>query len=164
MLDQEEIPPLLRDALLAAEDGNFFRHGGIDAPGIVRSVLVNLRSGRRAQGASTITMQLARKLFLTDEKSWRRKISEAFLAVELEKQLSKQQILAMYFNVVFLGHGNYGMESAARAYFGHGVAELTLPEAATLAGIVQRPELFQPHPSPRPGGGAAQLRAQSHAR
>ncbi len=148
MLDQREIPPLLRDALLAAEDGNFFRHGGIDALGILRSVLVNLRRGRHAQGASTITMQLARKLFLTDEKSWRRKISEAFLAVELEKQLSKQQILAMYFNVVFLGHGNYGMESAARAYFGHGVGELTLPEAATLAGIVQRPSQFSPYRHP----------------
>ncbi len=148
MLDQGEIPPLLRDALLAAEDGNFFRHGGIDAFGILRSVLVNMRSGRRAQGASTITMQLARKLFLTDEKSWRRKISEAFLAVELEKQLSKQQILAMYFNVVFLGHGNYGMESAARAYFGHGVSELTLPEAAALAGIVQRPSRFSPYRHP----------------
>ena len=148
MLDQEEIPPLLRDAMLAAEDGNFFRHGGIDALGIVRSVLVNLRSGRHAQGASTITMQLARKLFLTDEKSWRRKISEAFLAVELEKQLSKQQILTMYCNVVFLGHGNYGMESAARAYFGHGVGELTLPEAATLAGIVQRPSQFSPFRHP----------------
>ena len=148
MLDQEEIPPLLRDALLAAEDGNFFRHGGIDALGILRSVLVNLRRGRHAQGASTITMQLARKLFLTDEKSWRRKISEAFLAVELEKQLSKQQILAMYLNVVFLGHGNYGMESAARAYFGHGVGELSLPEAATLAGIVQRPSRFSPYRHP----------------
>ncbi|MEO7794095.1 MAG: PBP1A family penicillin-binding protein [Thermoanaerobaculia bacterium] len=148
MLDQEEIPPLLRDALLAAEDGNFFRHGGIDALGIVRSVLVNLRRGRHAQGASTITMQLARKLFLTDEKSWRRKVSEAFLAVELEKQLSKQQILAMYFNVVFLGHGNYGMESAARSYFGHGVGELSLPEAATLAGIVQRPSQFSPYRHP----------------
>ena len=148
MLDQGEIPPLLRDALLAAEDGNFFQHGGIDALGIVRSVLVNLRRGRHAQGASTITMQLARKLFLTDEKSWRRKISEAFLAVELEKQLSKQQILAMYFNVVFLGHGNYGMESAARAYFGHGVGELSLPEAATLAGIVQRPSQFSPYRHP----------------
>lgn len=148
MLDQGEIPALLRDALLAAEDGNFFRHGGIDALGILRSVLVNLRRGRHAQGASTITMQLARKLFLTDEKSWRRKISEAFLAVELEKQLSKQQILAMYFNVVFLGHGNYGMESAARSYFGHGVAELTLPEAATLAGIVQRPSQFSPYRHP----------------
>ncbi len=148
MLDQGDIPPLLRDAILAAEDGNFFRHGGIDALGIVRSVLVNLRRGRHAQGASTITMQLARKLFLTDEKSWRRKVSEAFLAVELEKQLSKQQILAMYLNVVFLGHGNYGMESAARSFFGHGVAELTLPEAATLAGIVQRPSQFSPFRHP----------------
>jgi penicillin-binding protein 1A len=148
MLDQGEIPPLLRDALLAAEDANFFRHGGIDAQGIARSVLVNLRRGRHAQGASTITMQLARKLFLTDEKSWRRKISEAFLAVELEKQLSKQQILAMYFNVVFLGHGNYGMESAARSYFGHGVGDLSLPEAATLAGIVQRPSQFSPYRHP----------------
>lgn len=148
MLDQSEVPPLLRDALLAAEDSNFFRHGGIDALGIVRSVLVNLRRGRHAQGASTITMQLARKLFLTDEKSWRRKISEAFLAVQLEKQLSKQQILAMYFNVVFLGHGNYGMESAARSYFGHGVGDLTLPEAATLAGIVQRPSQFSPYRHP----------------
>lgn len=148
MLDQEDIPPLLRDALLAAEDGNFFSHGGIDALGIVRSILVNLSRGRHAQGASTITMQLARKLFLTDEKSWRRKISEAFLAVELEKQLSKQQILTMYFNVVFLGHGNYGMESAARAYFGHGVGELSLPEAATLAGIVQRPSQFSPYRHP----------------
>ncbi|MEO8275995.1 MAG: PBP1A family penicillin-binding protein [Thermoanaerobaculia bacterium] len=148
MLDQAEVPVLLRDALLAAEDGNFFRHGGIDALGIIRSVLVNLRRGRHAQGASTITMQLARKLFLTDEKSWRRKISEAFLAVQLEKQLSKQQILAMYFNVVFLGHGNYGMESAARSYFGHGVADLTLPEAATLAGIVQRPSQFSPYRHP----------------
>lgn len=148
MLDQGEIPPLLRDALLAAEDGNFFRHGGIDALGIVRSAMVNLRRRRHAQGASTITMQLARKLFLTDEKSWRRKISEAFLAVELEKQLSKQQILAMYLNVVFLGHGNYGMESAARSYFGHGVGDLTLPEAATLAGIVQRPSQFSPYRRP----------------
>ncbi|MBP9144294.1 MAG: PBP1A family penicillin-binding protein [Thermoanaerobaculia bacterium] len=148
MLDQGEIPPLLRDAILAAEDGNFFRHGGIDALGILRSIAVNLRRGRHAQGASTITMQLARKLFLTDEKSWRRKVSEAFLAVELEKQLSKQQILTMYCNVVFLGHANYGMESAARAYFGHGVGELTLPQAATLAGIVQRPSQFSPFRHP----------------
>ena len=148
MLDQGEIPPLLRDAILAAEDSNFLRHGGIDAVGIVRSLLVNFRRGRHAQGASTITMQLARKLFLTDEKSWRRKISEAFLAVELEKQLSKQQILTMYFNIVFLGHGNYGMESAARSYFGHGVGDLTLPEAATLAGIVQRPSQFSPYRTP----------------
>lgn len=148
MLDQGEIPLLLQNALLAAEDAKFFSHGGIDALGVARSVIVNLRRGRRAQGASTITMQLARMLFLTNEKHWKRKISEAFLAVELEKTLSKQQILAMYCNLVFLGHGNYGMESAARAYFGHGVRDLSLAEAATLAGIVQRPSRFSPirHP------------------
>jgi len=148
LIDQGEIPPLLRDAIVAAEDASFFSHGGIDAAGVLRSVLVNLRRGRHAQGASTITMQLARKLYLTDEKSWKRKISEAFLAVELEKTLSKQQILALYCNVIFLGHGNYGMESAARAYFGHGVRDLTLAEAATLAGIVQRPSQFSPYRHP----------------
>lgn len=148
MLDQSEIPPLLQRAVMAAEDAAFFRHGGIDAFGVARSVLVNLRRGRRAHGASTITMQVARMLFLTSEKSWKRKISQAFLAVELEKRLTKPQILALYCNLVFLGHGNYGMESAARAYFGHGVQELTLPEAAALAGIVQRPSQFSPHRHP----------------
>ena len=148
MLDQAEIPGLFRDALLAAEDANFFQHGGIDALGVARSVIVNLRRGRHAQGASTLTMQVARMLFLTSEKSWKRKISQAFLAVELEKTLSKQQILALYCNLAFLGHGNYGMESAARSYFGHGVRELTLPEAATLAGIVQRPSSFSPYRHP----------------
>jgi len=148
MLDQSEIPPLLQNAMIAAEDASFFTHGGIDALGVARSALVNLRRGRHAQGASTITMQVARMLFLTSEKSWKRKISQAFLAVELEKRLAKEQILAMYLNLVFLGHGNYGMESAARSYFGHGVRELTLPEAATLAGIVQRPSQFSPYRHP----------------
>jgi penicillin-binding protein 1A len=148
MLDQGEIPPLLQHAVLAAEDSAFFSHGGIDALGVARSVIVNFRRGRRAHGASTITMQVARMLFLTSEKSWKRKISQAFLAVELEKRLTKQQILAMYCNLVFLGHGNYGMESAARAYFGHGVRDLALAEAATLAGIVQRPSQFSPYRHP----------------
>jgi penicillin-binding protein 1A len=148
MLDQSDIPPLLQNAMIAAEDASFFSHGGIDALGVARSMMVNLRRGRHAQGASTITMQVARMLFLTSEKSWKRKISQAFLAVELEKRLSKQQILAMYLNLVFLGHGNYGMESAARSYFGHGVRELTLPEAAALAGIVQRPSQFSPYRHP----------------
>ncbi len=148
MLDQGEIPARLRDALVAAEDASFFQHGGIDLPGVVRSVVVNFYRGRRSQGASTITMQVARMLFLSSEKSWKRKISQAFLAVELEKRLSKQQILALYCNLVFLGHGNYGMESAARSFFGHGVKDLSLAEAATLAGIVQRPSLFSPYRNP----------------
>lgn len=148
MLDQNEIPDRFRDAVVAAEDGNFFHHGGIDALSVVRSVIVDLRRGRHAQGASTLTMQVARMLFLTSEKSWKRKISQAFLAVELEKTLSKQQILTLYCNLVFLGHNNYGMESAARSYFGHGVKDLTLPEAATLAGIVQRPSSYSPYRHP----------------
>jgi penicillin-binding protein 1A len=144
MLQEGEVPRLLQNAVVAAEDAEFFRHGGIDAVGILRSVVVNVRRGRHAQGASTITMQLARELFLTKEKTWKRKIEEAFLAVELEKTLSKQQILTLYCNLAFLGHGNYGMEAAAQDYFGHGVRELTLPEAATLAGIVQRPSEYSP--------------------
>ncbi len=149
MLIQEgDLPAVLQNAVVAAEDSEFFRHGGIDAVGIVRSVLVNLQRGRHAQGASTITMQLARELFLTREKTWKRKIEEAFLAVELEKTLSKQQILTLYCNLAFLGHGNYGMEAAARDYFGHGVGELTLPEAAALAGIVQRPSEYSPLRNP----------------
>lgn len=149
LIQEGDLPAVLQNAVVAAEDAEFFRHGGIDAVGIARSVLVNLKRGRHAQGASTITMQLARELFLTREKTWKRKIEEAFLAVELEKTLSKQQILTLYCNLAFLGHGNYGMEAAARDYFGHGVAELTLPEAAALAGIVQRPSEYSPLRNPQ---------------
>ncbi|HQP94342.1 MAG TPA: biosynthetic peptidoglycan transglycosylase [Thermoanaerobaculia bacterium] len=127
LLAEGEMPPLLQGAVLAAEDADFFRHGGIDVVGVARAVLVNFQRGRRAQGASTITMQLARKLFLTPQKSWQRKIEEALLAVELEKSLSKQQILTLYCNLSFLGHGNYGMQSASRYYFGKPVAELGAP-------------------------------------
>ncbi len=148
MLREGDLPAVLQNAVVAAEDAEFFRHGGIDAPGVVRSVLVNFRRGRREQGASTVTMQLARMLFLTREKTWKRKIEEAFLAVELEKTLSKQQILTLYCNLAFLGHGNYGMEAASRYFFGHGVRELDLPEAATLAGILQRPSDYSPYRRP----------------
>lgn len=149
LLQEGEVPRVLQNAVIAAEDAEFFRHGGIDALGIVRSMVVNVQRRRHAQGASTITMQLARELFLTRDKTWKRKIEEAFLAVELEKTLSKQQILTLYCNLAFLGHGNYGMEAAARDYFGHGVRELTLPQAATLAGIVQRPSEYSPLRSPQ---------------
>ncbi|HPA95136.1 MAG TPA: PBP1A family penicillin-binding protein [Thermoanaerobaculia bacterium] len=148
LLAEGEMPPLLQGAVLAAEDADFFRHGGIDVVGVARAVLVNFQRGRRAQGASTITMQLARKLFLTPQKSWQRKIEEALLAVELEKSLSKQQILTLYCNLSFLGHGNYGMQSASRYYFGKPVAELGAAEAATLAGILQRPSEYSPYRRP----------------
>jgi penicillin-binding protein 1A len=148
LLREGEVPPLLQQAVLAAEDSEFFRHGGIDLMGVLRSFAVNFQRGRRAQGASTITMQLARQLMDRREKTWERKITEALLAVEMEKRLSKQQILTLYCNISFLGHGNYGMEAAARDYFGHGVAELDLAEAATLAGIVQRPSDYSPFRHP----------------
>ncbi|MFP3941574.1 MAG: penicillin-binding protein 1A [Thermoanaerobaculia bacterium] len=148
MLEEGKIPEVVRQAVIAAEDGNFFRHGGFDAVGVVRAVVSNVRSGEKAEGASTITMQLARMLYLTREKLWRRKVEETFLAVELEKSLTKQQILTLYCNLVNLGHGRYGVESAARFYFNKPAAELNLVEAATLAGIIQRPSDYSPYRRP----------------
>lgn len=148
MLREGQVPKLLQQALMSAEDRNFFQHGGIDAIGVVRAALSNLRTGRRSFGASTLTMQLARMLFLTHKKTWRRKIEEAFLAVELEKTYSKEQILTMYCNLVFLGHGNYGMQSAAHYFFGKNVDQLSIPETATLAGIVQLPSRYSPYRAP----------------
>ena len=108
LIEEGEIPPLLQNAILAAEDSNFFQHGGIDAEGVLRAMTQNLRQGRLAMGGSTITMQLARQLYLTPKKTWQRKAEEALLAVELEKNFSKQQILTLYCNLIFMGHGNYG--------------------------------------------------------
>jgi len=148
MLEETQVPEQLRQALLAIEDSNFYRHGGIDLTAVVRAEVANLRAGRIVEGAGTLTMQLARELFLTRERTWRRKIEEALLAVELEKSLSKQQILTMYMNLVNLGHGNYGFAAAARYYFHKDVGQLTLPESAMLAGIVQAPSRMSPYRRP----------------
>jgi penicillin-binding protein 1A len=148
MLKEGEIPLLVQQAVLASEDANFFHHGGVDAMGILRAAWVDLRAGGRVEGASTITMQLARSLFLSRERTWRRKIEEAFLAVELEKNYSKQQIIALYLNLVNLGHGNYGVEAASRDYFDKPAAKLTLSEAATLAGILPAPSRYSPYRIP----------------
>jgi len=148
MLKESEIPALMQQAVLASEDANFFRHGGIDAMGVARAAVTDLRAGRVVEGASTITMQLARSLFLSRERTWKRKVEEAFVAVELEKNYSKQQILALYLNLVNLGHGNYGVEAASRYYFGHPAARLTLPEAAMLAGIIPAPSRYSPYRTP----------------
>lgn len=149
VLRPEEIPPQMRDALIAVEDRNFYKHGGLDALGVLRAVISNLRTGRREEGASTLTMQLARQLFfLNPEKKWQRKIEEAFLAVELEKSFTKDQLLALYLNVIFLGHNQYGVEAASRFYFGKTVSDLSIAEAATLAGIYQRPSKLSPYNAP----------------
>ncbi len=148
MLDEGEIPEVVQQAVVAAEDGNFFQHGGIDLSGVVRAALTNLRTGDKGEGASTLTMQLARTLYLSREKRWRRKIEEAFLAVELEKNLTKQQILTLYCNLMNFGHGRYGVEAASRFYFNKPASDLTLVEAATLAGILQRPSDYSPYRRP----------------
>jgi penicillin-binding protein 1A len=148
MLKEGQIPPVIQQAVLASEDANFFQHGGIDALGIARAAWVDVRAGKVVEGASTISMQLARSLFLSRERTWRRKVEEAFLAVELEKNYSKPQILTLYLNLVNLGHGNYGVEAASRYYFGKPAARLTLAEAATLAGILPLPSRYSPYRLP----------------
>jgi len=148
MLKEDQIPPRVVQALLASEDSNFFQHGGIDAIGIARSALVDFRAGRVVEGASTISMQLARSLFLTRERKWRRKMEEALVAVELEKNFSKQQIITLYLNLVNLGSGNYGVEAASRYYFGKSARDLSLAEAATLIGILPAPSRYSPYREP----------------
>ncbi len=143
LIEEGQVPKLLENAILATEDAHFYKHGGVDLEGILRAAVTNLRAGTVKEGASTITMQLARELFALsrEQKMWR-KVEEALLAVELEKNYSKQQLLTLYANMVNLGHGNYGMEAGARAYFNKSVGDLSLAEAATLAGIPQRPTHF----------------------
>lgn len=148
LLKEHEVPEVLQNAVVALEDAKFFQHGGIDAVGVVRAAVTNFRTGKRGEGASTITMQLARTLFLSREKSWSRKIEEALTAVELEKRFTKQQILTLYCNLINLGHGNYGMAQAARFYFDKNVGELELHEAAMIAGIPQRPSDYSPYRRP----------------
>ncbi len=151
LLAEDELPELVRQAILASEDSNFFEHGGVDPVGVLRAVVKNVVEGRRGSsvvGGSTITQQLARRLFLTPGKTWRRKVEEALLAVELEKNFSKNQILTLYCNLMYFNHGNYGVEAAARSYFEIPAAELSVPQAAMLAGILQRPSAYSPYSKP----------------
>jgi penicillin-binding protein 1A len=147
LLTYEQIPKILRDAVIVSEDRHFEEHWGVDFPRVLEAAWLDLREGRKAEGASTLTMQLARMLFLTPEKNFRRKIEETMLALQIERQYSKQQIFTMYANQVYLGRGNYGFEAASEFYFGKHVGELTLPEAALLVAMIPGPT-FSPllHP------------------
>jgi penicillin-binding protein 1A len=136
--------PLLVKAIVAIEDQRFYEHRGVDAVRIAGAVLANLREGRRAQGGSTITQQLARQSFLSRDKTLRRKLKEIILAARLELTYSKQEILELYLNKVYFGDGLYGVEAASLGYFGSHAADLTLPEAALLAGLVQSPSRYAP--------------------
>jgi penicillin-binding protein 1A len=139
-----QIPQSLRDALIATEDRRFYYHWGIDPIGIARAVYQNFRLGRIAEGGSTITQQLTKVLFLTPDKSLERKLKEAVLALELERRYSKDRILEMYLNQVYFGHGAYGVEAAARTYFGKSVSELNVREAALVAGLPRAPSSYSP--------------------
>jgi penicillin-binding protein 1A len=145
----EQIPEVVKQAFLAAEDDRFFQHHGIDYPGVVRAVLVNLASGRRAQGSSTITMQAARNMFLSLDKTWRRKIQEMFLTYRMEREFTKEEIFGLYLNVIFFGQRAYGVAAAAETFFGKPLDELTVAEAATLGGIPQAPSRYNPIVNPQ---------------
>src|SRR5206468_3175717 len=139
-----QIPQSLRDAILATEDRRFYSHWGIDPIGVARAVIQNYRRGRIVEGGSTITQQLTKVLFLTPDKSLERKLKEAVLALELERRYSKDRILEMYLNQVYFGHGSYGVEAAARTFFGKPVSELTVKESALIAGLPRAPSNYSP--------------------
>src|SRR5215467_10325854 len=139
-----QIPHALRDAVIATEDARFYSHYGVDPTGIGRAIYQNFRRGRIVEGGSTITQQLAKVLFLTPDKSLERKLKEAVLAVELERRYSKDRILEMYLNQIYFGHGAFGVEAAARTFFGKGVNELSPAECALLAGLPKAPTSYSP--------------------
>ncbi|HVZ81723.1 MAG TPA: PBP1A family penicillin-binding protein [bacterium] len=145
----DKIPQTLQDALIAIEDDRFYRHIGIDPIGMARAFIQNVRhGGQKLQGASTLTQQLARNLFLTHEKTFSRKIREILLALQIERNYSKKEILEMYLNQIYFGEGAYGVESAARSYFGKHVEDLTLPECALLASLPKAPNDYDPYKRP----------------
>nr|WP_240960074.1 PBP1A family penicillin-binding protein [Novosphingobium olei] len=138
------IPEVMKDAMISVEDRRFREHWGVDPIGIVRSVMVRVQSGHWRQGGSTITQQLARNVFLNNSRTFDRKIREAVLAMALESKFSKNQILELYLNKVYFGGGAYGVDSAARKFFGHPGDQLTLEEAAIIAGLVKAPSHYSP--------------------
>jgi penicillin-binding protein 1A len=145
VLPLEKMPKNLINAFVAAEDGQFFKHRGIDITGIIRSIIKNQLAGRKKQGASTITQQVARLLLLkSQEKKYKRKVREIILAFQIEKKYSKEKILFLYLNEIYLGSGAYGVEAAARTYFNKGVADLNLAECAMLGGLYQAPTNYSP--------------------
>ncbi|MDO8705107.1 MAG: penicillin-binding protein 1A [Sulfuricaulis sp.] len=143
-----EMPEMLIKTVLAAEDRSFFYHHGVDFAGILRAAWHNLRTQSSGQGASTITMQVARNFFLSPEKTYTRKLKEVLLAFKIERELSKEQILELYFNKIFLGHRAYGFAAAAQVYYGKTLKELTLPEMAMLAGLPKAPSRDNPLTNP----------------
>ncbi|CAB1274228.1 penicillin-binding protein 1A [Candidatus Nitrosacidococcus tergens] len=144
----EQIPPLMVKAILAAEDDRFYEHPGVDYQGILRAAYYLLKTGRKAQGGSTITMQVARNFFLSREKTYLRKLQEILLAFQIEQKLSKNEIITLYLNKIYLGNRAYGVGAAAQVYYGTTIDQLTLPQFAMIAGLPKAPSGYNPVVNP----------------
>jgi len=144
----DQIPELVKHAFIAAEDERFFEHHGIDYFGVVRAVAIDVISGHKTQGASTITMQAARNMFLTLDKTVRRKLQETFVTYRMEHEFTKQEIFGLYLNVIFFGQRAYGVAAAAEAFFGKPLDKLDVAEAATIAGVPKAPSSYNPIVNP----------------
>lgn len=144
ILRLQELPPYLPAAFIATEDRRFYQHGPIDPIGIVRAFWTNFRAGRTVQGGSSITQQLAKNLFLTNDRTYTRKIKELFLSVWLERHLTKDEILTLYINRIYMGASTYGLDAAAQFYFGHSARKVSVAEAAMLAGLPKAPSRYAP--------------------
>ena len=144
-----EVPTVMKQAILAAEDDRFYQHGGVDYQGILRAASANLLGGGRRQGASTITQQVARNFFLSSEKTYTRKLYEALLSFKIESSLSKDEILELYINQIFLGQRAYGFAAAAQIYFGKALKDISIAEAAMLAGLPKAPSAYNPIANPK---------------
>ncbi len=147
-LNYSQLPPQMVNAFLAAEDNRFFQHPGVDYQGLLRAGLQLILTGEKRQGGSTITMQVARNFFLTREKTYLRKVNEILLALKIEQELSKEQILELYLNKIYMGNRAYGVGAAAQVYYGKTVDELTLPEIAMVAGLPKAPSRYNPLANP----------------
>src|ERR1700730_8136075 len=140
----QDFPKVLRDALISTEDKDFYPHLGVNFWRIAGAAYRDIKSGGRVQGASTLTMQLARNLFLSPDRSFHRKIQEALLAVQIERRFTKEQIFTLYANQIYLGHGVYGFEAASQFYFSKPAKQLTLEQAALIAGLPKSPVYYSP--------------------
>lgn len=145
----QDVPPLMKQAILAAEDERFYQHPGVDTVGVMRAAWSNIVSGGKRQGASTITMQVARNFFLSSEKTLSRKIYEALLSFKIENNLSKDEILQLYINQIYLGQRAYGFSAAANTYFGKELSDLSIAETAMLAGLPKAPSAYNPVANPK---------------
>ena len=143
-----DFPPVLKQAIISIEDKSFEKNWGINLVRSVGAAYADMQTHSRAQGSSTLTMQLARALFLSSQKTYSRKLEEIFLTVQIERRFTKDQILGLYLNQIYLGHGRYGFEAGSEFYFSKHVKELTLPEAALLAALPKGPEYYSPLRSP----------------